>query len=546
MKNIYIIIILTLISFTAICQQAEFQWANSFGSAGYDKGNAIAVDANGNVYSTGIFYDTISLNINGTYTNLSSYGSADIYLLKQDASGNFLWLKQIGGTSFDNVDAMAIDASGYLYLTGSFSGTCDFDPDVAVQNRSSVGSSDLYILKLDDNGNYQWIYNAGSISGENGTDITVTDVGDIYAVGHFFNTVDFDPTANDVSLTNNSSSFADIYILHLNTNGVFQWVRQTGGSQADFAYAIEFDTNGNLAVVGGYRGTVDFDPGSGTFDLTSNDRRDIFIQKLNQAGNFMWAVSMGGDENDLAYGVDFDDDGNVYTVGAFEETVDFDTGAGVSNITGIGLEDVFIHKLDSNGVFQWARIMGGQFADFAFDVKITSDDKILTYGFVNGTIDLNTDAGVLNHTSINGPDVFIHELDLNGNFLDAYVFPSDDNCKGNALFVDANGNMYGVGSLDGTMDFDPGTGTYNLTTQGNTDAFVFKLGCAQNKNLVSPTDDYFLNEQTEIRVGNTITASNIIGAGADITFNAGNYIELLAGFEVQQGASFTTLMNGCN
>jgi len=190
---------------------------------------------------------------------------------------------------------------------------------------------------------------------------------------------------------------------------------------------------------------VDFDPGIGTYNLSVYDRRDVFIQKLDPLGNFLWAASLGGDENDWAYG-----------------------------------------------------------------------------------------------------DVFIHQLDLDGNFLDVFIFPSDANCNGIDMTIDANGNIYGVGNLSGTMDFDPNTDMYNLTSTGNSDAFVFKLGCAFNKILTSPTNDYVLAEQLEQRAGNIIWASNIIGGSASITYNAGNFIELLEGFEVQQGATFTTLLNGCN
>jgi len=213
MKNIYITITLLIISTVFFGQDAELQWATAFGSSNYDKGNAIVVDASGNVYTCGTFYDTVSFDPLAPNASLTSFGGADIFIMKQDQSGNFLWVKQIGGTSFESADAMAIDALGNLYLTGSFEGTTDFDPDVTLANKTASGASDIFILKLTSIGIYDWVFTTGSNNYDRGDAITVNASGDIFAVGHFYNLVDFDPSPIGVyTLSSNSSSFPDIYI----------------------------------------------------------------------------------------------------------------------------------------------------------------------------------------------------------------------------------------------------------------------------------------------------------------------------------------------
>ena len=97
------------------------------------------------------------------------------------------------------------------------------------------------------------------------------------------------------------------------------------------------DASGNVYTTGYFQGTVDFDPGAGTFNLTSAGLQDIFISKLDAAGNFVWAKQLGGTLNDVGYSIALDTSGNVYTTGFFRDTVDFDPGAGTFNLTPAGI-----------------------------------------------------------------------------------------------------------------------------------------------------------------------------------------------------------------
>src|SRR5690606_1414173 len=117
-------------------------------------------------------------------------------------------------------------------------------------------------------------------------------------------------------------------------------------------------TSGNVYTAGTFIGTADFDPGAGVYYLSSEGDMDIFIQKLDTNGNFVWAKSMGGINWDYGYSVAVDVSGNVYTTGSFRETVDFDPGAGIYNLTSQGGTDIFIQKLDADGNFVWANRMG--------------------------------------------------------------------------------------------------------------------------------------------------------------------------------------------
>ena len=106
----------------------------------------------------------------------------------------------------------------------------------------------------------------------------------------------------------------------------FAWAKQLGGVGSENSYAIAVDANGNVYTTGYFWLTTDFDPGIGTYNLTSAGLYDIFVSKLDASGNFIWAKQIGGTSNDVGFSITVDANGNIYTTGYFRDTVDFDPG----------------------------------------------------------------------------------------------------------------------------------------------------------------------------------------------------------------------------
>ena len=318
----------------------------------------------------------------------------------------------------------------------------------------------------------------GGTSGDVGYSIEVDSSGNVYTTGYFNGTVDFDPGAGTSNLT--SAGGADAFVSKLDSSGNFVWAKGFGGTSGDYGNSIAVDSSGNVYTTGYFPGTVDFDPGAGTSNLTSAGGADAFVSKLDSSGNFVWAKSFGGALNDVGYSIAVDSSGNVYTTGYLQGTGDFDPGAGTSNLTSAGDADAFVSKLDSSGNFVWAKSFGGTSGDYPNSIAVDSSGNVYTTGSIAGTVDFDPGAGTFNLTSAGGADAFVSKLDSSGNFVWAKRFGGTLSDYGQSIEVDSSGNVYTTGYFNGTVDFDPGAGTSNLTSAGTNDVFVSKLDSSGN------------------------------------------------------------------
>ena len=485
-------------------QSPTLTWAKQLGSTSNDYGNSVFVDASGNVYTSGSFQGTVDFDPGAGVSNLTSAGSDDIFVSKLDASGNFVWAKAMGGTSADASKSILIDASGNVYTTGLFRGTCDFDPGAGVSNLTSAGTDEIFISKLDASGNFLWAKRIGGTSGDRGLSIVVDGSGNVYTTGYFQGTVDFDPGAGVSNLT--SAGSYDIFISKLNSSGTFVWAKAIGSTYDEQGTSIALDASGNVYTTGFFTiNTVDFDPGAGVSNLTPAGSADAFVLKLDASGNYVWAKAMGGTSFDPGYSIKLDGSGNVYTTGNFQGTADFDPGAGVSNLTSAGGDDIFISKLDGSGNFVWAKAVGGTSTDNATSIAIDASGNSYTSGYFGGTCDFDPSASVFNITAGASQEGFTFKLDASGNFAWAQNISgtfgvSQIQVLSNA--IDASGNIYTAGFFVGTCDFDPASCVVsNLTPVGATDVFVDK------KTPACPTVSLTISSSTNVLCNGAATGA---------------------------------------
>jgi len=530
----------------AYAQNTVFNWAKSVGGTNNDFGATIAVDHQDYIYITGSFQDTVDFDPNSGVYNVIGSGYHDIYVQKLDPNGNLLWVKSIGGAFNDFGHSIAVDDLGSIYVTGSFSGSVDFDPGPGTSNLTSNGFDDIFVLKLDQNGDFLWAKQMGSTQSDEGASLSVDHFGNVYTTGSFEGTVDFDPGVGTTNLTANQAR--DIFIQKLDPNGNFLWVKHMGDFTLDRGFYIKIDSSGNLYSTGRFGGTIDFDPGNGTSNLTSNGNADIFIQKLDANGNFIWAKSFGGIYGDFSSSLAIDYNGNIYTTGNFTGLVDFDPGANITNLNSNGSSDIFIQKLDSNGNFLWAKSMGGNIEDWGLSITVDQMGFIYNSGFFNSTADFDPGSGINNLTSNGHQDIFIQKLDSNGNsiWVEQIGGWGIDGCR--SIDVSDSGNIYAIGYYWDTVDFDPGIDTNYLASNGMMDIFMLKLGpsCFNSYSTDAQVecDSYtWMNGITYTTSNNTATYTLTNVSGCDSIISLDLTINAVSDISVSQNQNTLTANN---
>jgi hypothetical protein len=448
---------------------------------GSSTGNAIAVDQTGNTYVTGRFAGTVDFDpaneVSGdtltaaTVTDSSGQVSnkTNGFVAKYNADGSLAWVRAFGNADDmgDIGSGIAVDGAGNVLVAGSFSGTVDFGGI----GRTANGQSDGFVAKLDPDGNFGWVNRVGGAYRDSLAGIAVDGDGNVYATGESWKTDSF--TDTDI----------DAIVLKWNAAGSLAWSHEVGGGASDRGAGIAVDGSGNVFVTGEFRGTVDFDPGSGTFNLSSGGNKSspstaAYVLKLNTDGGFGWARHFQADSSSSSAGraIAVDGSGNVYTTGVFHGTVDFNPATGrkdVFKLTGQS-QDVYAVKLTPAGGFAWAKQVGGSGSDNVTGLTVDGAGAIYLAGTFSGTADFDPGSGSYLMTASGNYDAFVMKLDTAGNFNWAVqtAGPSIESAQG--LAVDSAGNVRVTGGFSGTVDFDPGPGEY-LLSSAYTSMYIWTL-----------------------------------------------------------------------
>jgi hypothetical protein len=227
----------------------------------------------------------------------------------------------------------------------------------------------------------------------------------------------------------------------------------------------KFDNTNNIYIYGNFRGTVDFDPGAGIYNLTSaSTEMDIFITKLDQQGNFLWAKKIGNTGVDRTSSIQFDNSNNIYLAGAFSNTVDFDPGVGINNMTSVSNQDGFILKLDSNANFIFSKSFGG-FANEIPNIIFDNQSNLFMFGSFQNTVDFDPGNGVYNLTATGNTsemDGFIVKLDSNANFIWGKQLGGIGNDLINEIKISQNDDLYIYGYFKDTVNFNLNGGIFNM------------------------------------------------------------------------------------
>ena len=395
-----------------------------------------------------------SLVGNLTATDADAGDTASFYLV-DNANGRF----SLAGRQLCVANPSLLSAGSYnvtIRATDSASLTYEESFSITVSS-SSIQLGLLHALR------------AGGASTDTNIAVATDTSGNVYVTGGISGSVDFDPGPGVVTAT------GDVFLARYNAGGSLLWVRALSG---DFGYEggdIAVDDAGNAYLTGSFFGQVDFDPGSGTSILTSQDNYSGFVLKLNSAGSFVWARQIRSTFYMSCEGITVSG-GNIYLAGGFQNTIYFDPSGAVSmSLSSAGARDAFVAKLDGLGQFVWARRFGSINDDRAFDLGVDPSGNVYTTGYFQVTVDFDPGAGIANMTAAGYEDIFVSKLDSSGNYLWAERIGGGASEDPTAMTVDSSGNVYLTGRYYGDTDFSPGPANYNLAPYGNGDIFVCKL-----------------------------------------------------------------------
>jgi hypothetical protein len=264
----------------------------------------------------------------------------------------------------------------------------------------------------------------------------------------------------------------------------FEWAKSIGGYYGlATGVDVAVDNSNNVYTTGTFEGKVNFDPGSGVFNLTTSGYgvQDIFICKYNNTGNLIWAGQIAGTGTQYVTALAVDGSGNIYVTGFFY-SADFDPGPSVFTLTSVGGFDTFILKLDNSGNFTWARQIGNNFSgnEYAYSIAVDGTGNVYTTGQFQGTSDFDPGTGIFTLATGGSRDIFVSKLDSSGNFVWAKQFAGNNINVGNSIVVDASGNVYTAGYFKDSVDFDPGSAALIFVSHGQEDIFVSKLDASGN------------------------------------------------------------------
>lgn len=472
--RLYKSILFVFLSLQIMSQTANWQWAKNAGSTASENASGIATDNIGNSYVCGYYFSS-SFTIGST--TLTNNGNYDLLIAKYDNSGNPIWAKSFGGAYDDNANAIAIDGSGNVYITGYF-----ISPTMVcgTTTLTNSGAGDIFILKFDASGNLIWAKNMGDGGSNQGNAITTDGSGNVFVTGLFNSTT---LTLGTFTLTSNGND--DMFVTKLDANGNVIWALSAGDNFSDAGNGITCDAAGNVFVTGYFKSST-MALGTTTLVNASATSADLFVLKLSNSGTVLNANSTGDMFDEIGYGITADATGNVILTGAyFSPTLTI----GTSTLTNYGSRDVLTIKCDNTCNFIWARGAGGNSDDYGYGIDTDASGNIYVNGhnhsflFTHGTYTVSMMGGV--------GDGFLAAYSSAGTalWLDDVGGGGDDGW--NALSTDGAGNLYCAGYFASTSVT---LGTTNLVSGGSADLLLAKINTSNGiADLDTQEDHVFIS-----------------------------------------------------
>jgi hypothetical protein len=422
-------------------------WATYYGGEGKDYGNSTAIDNSGNVYLAGSTFSTNGIASSGSHQSVS-LGSSDAFLVKFSSNGERLWSTYYGGEENDQGWSVAVDNTGFVYLTGRSNSLTNISTNGCHQpiltNVPGGTFSDAFLVKFTGDGVRLWGTYYGGNDTDQGNSLAIDGAGFIYMAGY---TLSPNNISTPGAFKTEYTSPSDGFVAKFSSAGVRQWGTYFGGSGYDFCTKIILNNLGNFYITGTTASPNLATPGA--HQINNEGYHDAFIGKFSTDGERIWSTYYGGSKlEDVFNGLAIDASGNIYLCGVTYS---------VSNISTVGAHkvnkdpsshDAFLVKFDSNGVRQWGTYYGGGSYDAAISLALDNNGFVYMAGLTDSYSDIATLGSYQNFIPIDsfGACGFLVKFTGNGLRQWATYYGGGGDDKINSLSLDNSGSLYFAGT----------------------------------------------------------------------------------------------------
>ena len=390
----------------------------------------------------------------------------------------FVWANQLRGANWVQQDCngIAVDNSGNVFVVGRITDSVDFDPSVNDYwiHSDTQFESPAYVAKYDPNGNFIWAKKLSSLDLCIARNIKIDNNNDLYILGDFRDSVDFDPGTSEYWVE--PINGIDAFLLKLDADGNFTWVKTWGGPSINYGYELTLDHLQNIYIAGTFRDSIDIDPGPNLLKIGSNGEEDVYIQKFDSNGDLIWFYQIGGNDEDRVFDLSTDNQQNLYIAGSFQDSVDFNLGMNDSVLYNLGSTSGYLLKLNSIGEFIWVRENGGPHFQEMVAVETCKNGEVCIVGslYGSGQFISNNDT-VVGPWCGNGTNQMLIKLDSNANIIWSRIIGGvNSGVYDGELSTDSLDNVYCASSVGEFAGFNMPNPVYIFSASGAVDLMVYK------------------------------------------------------------------------
>jgi hypothetical protein len=388
-------------------------WAVSAGGADNETGNAIVVDANGDVYVHGTFKATATFGA----TTLISGGQEDIYLAKLNGQGVWQWAISASTPSSDVAGKLALDSQGNIYVAGAVWGSATF----GTITPTAYNYYDLFVAKANSAGTWLWVQIGGGSGDDKAYDIAVDADSNVYVVGSVMGSATFGTFSF-------SSNHYDVLVAKLNSSGVYQWISRSSGTSPEYGHSIALDPSGAIYVGGYYYNDGYFAPLFGNISPVELGTQTMFVGRMNSSGTWLWVKGAGAlqspgggsSQENKVFALAVDTQANLWVTGVYQGTATFDS----QQLPFIGGVDGFVGVMDGGGNWTLLESFGSPNTDWSYGISTDTDNNV----YLSGSFSTTVSFGDITTTAVYGYDSFLvkygypsasdPEISVNPDFLD--------------------------------------------------------------------------------------------------------------------------------